>query len=153
MANNIELILISGRSLFVCQLPALFFSIIGLLAAIPAQYFFNVDLSSSSDTYSHLGTVVIILSLFYYLRLSIVLFIGMLFFSLVVLYGINYVGSSEIIPLWMSMLLVFVTACVSHFVGLRHEGNAIFFYRGAQYLMIDPAWVMSYLFSVLKIKL
>lgn len=132
--------------------PAIFFSLIGLLASIPLPDFVINIFPSSLASYAHFGTLVIILGLFYYLRLSLVLFVGMLFFSLLVLFGVQQVRLIDSVPLWAVMLGIFVIAWIVQFIGHKHEGKKPSFLKDVQFLMIGPAWTMSHLFDALKIK-
>ncbi len=132
--------------------PAIFFSLIGLLASIPRGNSLTEIIPSSLLPYSHIGCIVIILGLLYYLRLSITLFIGMLLFSALVLFGINQIQILNIAPLWVIMLGIFVIAWIVQFVGHNHEGKKPSFLKDIQFLMIGPAWTMSHLFEAVGIK-
>lgn len=137
---------------YVC-VPAIFFSLIGLLACIPIGSFLNDFAPNWMVSYNHLGTLVAVFGLLYYLRLSFVLFIGMLLFSVLVLYGIQLIDDLDVAPLWLIMLAIFVVAWVFQFIGHNHEGKKPSFLKDLQFLMIGPAWTMSHLFEVLKIKI
>ena len=132
--------------------PAIFFSIIGLLAAIPTGGILKDTVPTGLSPYMHLGTLVILLGLIYYLRLSLLLFIGMLVFSVLVLFGINAIATLDFAPLWAIMLAIFVVAWIVQFIGHNHEGKKPSFLKDIQFLMIGPAWTMSHLFEALKIK-
>lgn len=132
--------------------PAIFFSLIGLLAAIPINDFFNNIVPSWLLPYMHLGTLVVFFGLIYYLRLSLVLFIGMLVFSVLVLFGINLIVIMDLASLWVVMIAIFVVAWIVQFIGHNHEGKKPSFLKDIQFLMIGPAWTMSHFFDALKIK-
>ncbi|WP_397362758.1 DUF962 domain-containing protein [Olleya sp. R77988] len=136
---------------YIC-VPLIFFSLIGLLASIPMPEVITSALPNTLLPYAHFGTVVIILGLFYYLRLSFVLFIGMVVFSAIVLFFINAIAQIDIAPLWLIMLIIFVIAWIGQFIGHNHEGKKPSFLKDLQFLMIGPAWTMSHLFEALKIK-
>ncbi len=132
--------------------PAIFFSLIGLLASIPIANLLQGILPNTLLPYAHVGTVVILLGLVYYLRLSIPLFIGMLIFSGLVLFGIYQIQLLDIAPLWAVMLGIFAVAWILQFIGHNHEGKKPSFLKDVQFLMIGPAWTMSHLFEALGIK-
>lgn len=132
--------------------PAIFFSIIGLLAAIPTGGILKDTVSIELSPYLHLGTLVILLGLIYYLRLSLLLFMGMLVFSVLVLFGVNAIATLDFAPLWAIMLAIFVVAWIVQFIGHNHEGKKPSFLKDIQFLMIGPAWTLSHLFEALKIK-
>ncbi|RLJ67204.1 putative membrane protein YGL010W [Lacinutrix venerupis] len=136
---------------YIC-VPLIFFSLIGLLAAIPMSNSITNALPVSVLPYAHFGTVVIVLGLIYYFRLSTVLFIGMLIFSAIVLFLINLIASLNFAPLWLIMLVIFVVAWIGQFIGHNHEGKKPSFIKDLQFLMIGPAWTMSHLFDALGVK-
>lgn len=136
---------------YIC-VPLIFFSLIGLLASIPMPEVLTNALPNAVVRYAHLGTVVIFFGLLYYLRLSFVLFIGMLLFSALVLFGIQQIAQLNIAPLWVIMLILFVVAWIGQFIGHNHEGKKPSFLKDLQFLMIGPAWTMSHVFDALKIK-
>nr|WP_255405209.1 Mpo1-like protein [Tenacibaculum sp. MAR_2010_89] len=88
----------------------------------------------------------------YYLRLSFILFLGMLFFSILVLLGINLIVKADLLPLWSIMLIIFVLSWIAQFIGHNHEGKKPSFLKDIQFLMIGPAWTLSHLFDAFKIK-
>lgn len=132
--------------------PAIFLSLIGLLACIPTGGFLVDQTPTWVEPFLHFGTVVIILGLLYYLRLSFTLFLGMLVFSALVLYSIHLIEYLGIAPLWVIMVAIFVIAWVIQFIGHNHEGKKPSFLKDVQFLMIGPAWTMSHLFEGLGIK-
>jgi uncharacterized membrane protein YGL010W len=136
---------------YIC-VPAIFFSIIGLFAAIPIGSIFEGLVPISIQPYMHLGTLIILLGLIYYLRLSVSLFLGMIIFSGLVLFGINALNNARFAPLWAIMLAIFVIAWIIQFIGHKHEGKKPSFLKDVQFLMIGPAWTMSHLFEAFKIK-
>lgn len=136
---------------YVC-VPLIFFSLIGLLASIPVPDAIRAVFPDVLAPYIHFGTLVIVLGLIYYLRLSLVLFIGMLVFSAIVLLTIDQISLLQFAPLWMVMLGIFVVSWIGQFIGHNHEGKKPSFLKDLQFLMIGPAWTMSHLFEAFKIK-
>jgi len=136
---------------YIC-VPLIFFSLIGLLASIPMPEAVTNAIPMALLPYAHVGTLVILFGLIYYLRLSIVLFIGMLLFSALVLLGIHQIAQLQIAPLWLIMVIIFVVAWIGQFIGHNHEGKKPSFLKDLQFLMIGPAWTMSHLFDALHIK-
>ena len=72
---------------YIC-VPVIFLSLIGLLASIPVPEAITGMLPASLAPFEHFGTIVIILCLIYYLRLSLVLFFNMLVHSARALFAI-----------------------------------------------------------------
>lgn len=135
---------------YIC-VPAIFFSLIGLLAGIKLHFLSEIS-PNWIDPYLHVGTIVILLGLIYYLRLSVLLFVGMLLFSVLVLFGIYRIEILNIAPLWVLMLIIFAVAWVFQFIGHNHEGKKPSFFKDLQFLMIGPAWTLSHLLDTFKIK-
>jgi|TARA_B110000902_G_scaffold247348_1_gene303337 uncharacterized membrane protein YGL010W len=132
--------------------PAIFFSLIGLLSLIPTGSVLEHFAPHHLAPYIHFGSVVIALGLFYYLRLSFTLFIGMLLFSALVLAGIHQLETLNFAPLWVIMVSIFVVAWIVQFIGHNHEGKKPSFLKDVQFLMIGPAWTLSHLYEALGIK-
>ncbi|MFY0591909.1 DUF962 domain-containing protein [Roseivirga sp.] len=132
--------------------PAIFLSLIGLFAGIALPVAVQEFLPEVLRPFAHVGSVIVILGLIYYLRLSVILFFSMLVFSTIVLLAIQQVVLLDLAPLWVVMLVIFVVAWIVQFVGHKHEGKKPSFLKDVQFLMIGPAWTMSHLFDALNIK-
>ncbi|WP_299458806.1 DUF962 domain-containing protein [uncultured Microscilla sp.] len=128
---------------YVC-VPAIVFSVVGLLACIPLGFLARM-LPASLAPYAHLGSVLIVLSLLFYLRLSIPLAIGMFFYSVLVLWG-NYQIVAAGLPLWLVSVAIFVVAWIFQFIGHNHEGKKPSFLKDVQFLMVGPAWILGFVF-------
>ncbi|GAA4293711.1 Mpo1 family 2-hydroxy fatty acid dioxygenase [Aestuariibaculum suncheonense] len=131
---------------YVC-VPAIFFSIVGLLACIPVGNLFADFNPEWLQPYLHVGTLGIFLVLLYYLKLSFRLFLVMFVFSVLILLGIELIDRLSLAPLWLKMLLIFAIAWVFQFIGHYHEGKKPSFLKDLQFLLIGPAWTMSHLFK------
>jgi len=135
---------------WVC-VPAIFFSIIGLLASIPAG-FISENVPEFIAPYSHIGTVLILLGLLFYLRLSFTMFLGILLWCLFCLWGNTWIAINVNIPLWRISLGIFVIAWVGQFIGHNIEGAKPSFLKDVQFLLIGPAWLMAFIYKRLGIK-
>ena len=129
---------------WVC-VPAIFFSIVGLVSVIPfpweAEIIDNISLNWS---FFALGLV-----LLYYLSLSISISIGMTMFSLVCIYLCGRLNTFES-PL-LIYLSVFAISWVFQFIGHHIEGKKPSFLQDIQFLLIGPAWLMHFIFKKLNI--
>ena len=132
-------------------IPAIVFSLIGLLWSIPHGYFVGIFPGQYSP-YLNWATIFMGLILLYYLRLSIPMAIGMLVFTLGVLYGNNYVIHNIQLPLWKFSIILFVIAWIGQFIGHKIEGKKPSFFQDLQFLLIGPAWLMGFIFRKLRIK-
>ena len=131
---------------WVC-VPVIFFTIYGMIRTIPvleAMQDFSSDISWAS--------VLLLLSLLYYCFLSLPLSIGFLFWSMIVFVG------NEFLYMWLGSqgllifsLVVFALAWVGQFIGHGIEGKKPSFFKDVQFLLIGPAWLMSFIYKRLDI--
>lgn len=122
--------------------PAIMFSLIGLLYAIPFP--------GGRGLFTNWGAVFFAVALLYYLRLSIPMFIGFIGIALAILYGntLLYVGaadSSGSTLAWIS-LAIFAIAWVGQFIGHKIEGAKPSFLEDLQFLLIGPAWLLHFIY-------
>ncbi|MER2997498.1 DUF962 domain-containing protein [Pontibacter populi] len=130
--------------------PLIFFSIIGLLASIPSEQlkqFFPEQL----QPFVHFGTIVILLGLLFYLRLSVTMFVGMAIVCATVLWFVYLVDYKTDSPLWLVSLVIFVLAWVGQFYGHKIEGKKPSFLKDLQFLLIGPAWLLGFIYRKLGI--
>ena len=135
---------------YVC-VPAIVFSIVGLLASIPTGGLFQSILPDPLSGYANFGTLLIVLSMLFYLRLSLPLAIGLFFFSAFVVWG-NYQIAASGTSLWLVSTIIFVIAWVFQFIGHNHEGKKPSFLKDVQFLMVGPAWIMGFIYRKWGIK-
>ena len=134
-------------------IPLIFWSIIALLSLIPFPAFFNQD--PFLKTFMHWGTVVILFGLIFYLNLSFKIFLGMLLFSVIVLYSIKellLVACVNDTVLFYISLSVFIFSWILQFIGHKIEGKKPSFLKDIQFLLIGPAWLIGFIYNILKIK-
>jgi uncharacterized membrane protein YGL010W len=126
--------------------PAIFFSIIGLLYGIKLPVtIFGI----------HLNVAMLVLALVtvYYISLSKTLWIGLLLFALLCLWLFHLIEQANFIQLWLFSVIVFVVAWIGQFYGHKVEGKKPSFLKDIQFLMIGPAWLMSFIYKKLGIGL
>jgi uncharacterized membrane protein YGL010W len=130
--------------------PIIFWSIVALLWTV------KLDVEIPSTTYHlNLALVALVAVIYYYIKLSIRLTIGMLIFSFACiaitdrleenLQTLNF-------PLWGFALILFVIAWILQFVGHNIEGKKPSFLKDLQFLMIGPAWLMHFIFKKIGVK-
>lgn len=134
---------------WVC-VPLIFYSIIGLLSEIPSATL-QVALPDSLQPYAHWGALVIIIGLIFYFKHSINMGIGILIFSVLCLQMVVWMRALPM-AVWQSSLLIFVTAWIGQFYGHKLEGKKPSFFQDLQFLLIGPAWLMSFIYQKLGIK-
>ncbi|MEP6712602.1 MAG: Mpo1-like protein [Ferruginibacter sp.] len=126
--------------------PAVFFSIVGLLYTIKLPYVIGAYQLNVAE-------VVMVLAVIYYASLSRTLWVGMLLFGLACLFICHLVENSGLIALWLFSLIVFAAAWIGQFYGHKIEGKKPSFLKDLQFLMIGPAWLMSFIYKKLGIGL
>jgi uncharacterized membrane protein YGL010W len=126
--------------------PLIFFSIVG--------FFYSVELPVKlvGGFNLNLAMVMLVLVTIYYFTLSKSLSVGMLIYSIVCFagcYGIQQTG----LPVWAVCAGIFVLAWIFQFYGHEVEGKKPSFLKDLQYLMIGPAWLMSFVYKKLGLNL
>lgn len=100
------------------------------------------------------ATLLILISIIFYLRLSLSITLGMLIISSLSVYLIHaYEASSAPLPLWQFALLLFVIAWIGQFIGHKIEGKKPSFFQDLQFLLIGPAWLLSFIYRKMGIPL
>jgi uncharacterized membrane protein YGL010W len=128
--------------------PAIFFSIVGLIASIPpgpVQAVFG-----EGNPYANWATVVLILVIAYYVTLSISITIGMTLFGLLCIVLIRLIAALGM-QVWMVSVVIFVVAWIGQFYGHKIEGKKPSFFKDLQFLLIGPAWLMHFIYRQLGI--
>lgn len=128
--------------------PVIFITVIGLFSSIPFP--FHLAQYGIPSPLMNWGVVVILLGLLFYLRLSTVMFLAMTLWCLFTLWVISLLNALPY-PLWASSLVLFIIAWVGQFIGHKIEGEKPSFFEDLQFLMIGPAWLMSFILQKLKI--
>ncbi len=111
---------------------------IGLLWSIPNGYisqFFPAQIGK----WVNFATLLMAFGLIFYLRLSVVMFLGILAVCLACSWGNHALAQSGLAPLWAISLGIFVVAWIEQFYGHKVEGKKPSFLKDVQFLMIGPA--------------
>jgi uncharacterized membrane protein YGL010W len=130
---------------WVC-VPLIFFSIVGLLYSVKLPFFILPDIQLN------LAHILMIASLAYYFNLSKSLFFGLFVFNLICLW-LCYSIEEEAVTLWLVSLIIFILAWIGQFWGHKIEGKKPSFFKDIQFLLIGPAWLMSFIYKKLDINL
>lgn len=134
---------------WVC-VPAIFFTLIGLASQLNFSSILGLEESFLAN-YFHFGSIIILLGILFYIRLSIPITIGMLLISALVLWGVEQLSTMEIMPFWIFCLLVFTLAWIGQFIGHKIEGKKPSFIEDVQFLMVGPGWLLSFIYKKLGI--
>ena len=125
--------------------PAIFFSITGLLYCIKLPLFIADNLQLN------VAMIVLALTTIYYLSLSIKIGIGMLLFGFICL-GVCYIIEVfHTFQLWLFCIIIFILAWIGQFYGHKVEGKKPSFFKDLQFLLIGPMWLISFVYKKIGI--
>lgn len=124
---------------YVC-VPLIFFSIVGMIMSIPSGTLSHL-LGFNDPVLVNWAAPILLILMFFYIRLSFKTFFLMLLFSLLSLYG-NYL-LSDMMPLLHTSIAIFIIAWIGQFYGHKVEGKKPSFFKDLQFLLIGPAWVFE----------
>jgi uncharacterized membrane protein YGL010W len=126
--------------------PCIFFAATGLLYCIKLPFYLG-------KVQINVAMVVILAVLLYYIKLSKSLTVGMFLFSSCCLFIAFMIESEGIVSLWLFCVVVFIVAWIGQFYGHKIEGKKPSFLKDIQFLMIGPAWLMSFIYKKIGIRL
>ncbi len=126
--------------------PAIFFSITGLLYSVKLPFQLNENLQLN------LAFIVLLLAVIYYFMLSVPLGFGMFVFGLFCIALCFLIENYLPVSLWLFSLIVFVAAWIGQFYGHKIEGKKPSFFKDLQFLLIGPMWLMSFVYKKMGMK-
>lgn len=129
---------------WVC-VPLIFFSILGLFYSIKISYF------SIGNIQGNVALIILTFTLVYYFKLSKSLSLGMLLFSSICVFICYFIEDLNFVPLWQVCVTIFILAWIGQFWGHKVEGKKPSFFKDLLFLMIGPAWLMSFIYQRLGI--
>lgn len=132
-------------------IPAIVFSLMGLLTAIPSTYLSNW-LPAQWAPYFNWATIFLFVNLIYYFRHSLSIALGMLLFASFCIIGNVWLQQNLAMPLWQTALIIFVVAWIGQFIGHKIEGKKPSFFKDIQFLMVGPAWLLHFLYKQVGIR-
>ena len=125
--------------------PAIFFSIVGLVSIIPFPWEINIYKGINLSW----ALFALVLVLLYYVSLSVSLSLGMLLFSIGCIFLCSKINVS-MYALWI-YIGIFAFSWVFQFIGHNIEGKKPSFLQDIQFLLIGPAWLMHFILKKLNI--
>jgi len=131
---------------WVC-VPLIFWTVVAFVYAIPSP-------QSFTQVSEHLNwaTISIVLTILFYLRLSFSLTIGMATFNTLCYLSVVAFDNAFNGYLVMTSAVAFVILWALQFYGHEVEGKKPSFFKDVQYLMIGPAWIMSFIYQKIGLK-
>ena len=124
--------------------PAIFFSIICLLYGIKLPFVIE-------GIQLNIAIVLLVLTTVYYISLSKTLWIGLFLFAILCLWLCYIIELGGYIKLWLLGIIIFVISWIVQFYGHKIEGKKPSFFKDIQFLLIGPAWLMSFIYKKLGI--
>ena len=129
--------------------PVITFTLLGLLSLL--SYTFILD---NQEITVNLAWILVVIAVIFYLRLSYSLTIGMFIFSGLCIWLINKLSLSfNTTELLIIYIVAFVLAWIAQFIGHEIEGKKPKFIEDIQFLLIGPAWLLSFIYKKLNISL
>lgn len=124
--------------------PVIFWCVTALLWALPQPAFM------AANVWINWMTVAFAASVIYYLILSPALAVGFILAGFICIAIIHLVEGAGL-SLWQVALTAFVIAWLGQFWGHKIEGKKPSFFKDVQFLLIGPAWLMSFVYKRLGI--
>lgn len=127
--------------------PLIFWTILGFISLIPSKSICFIYIGCIS----YVSFIVMALITIYYLRLSFLIGLLMIFIMIVMesfAYGIN----TRFDQPWIVYLAVFIVTWILQFVGHKIEGKKPSFLKDVQFLLIGPIWLLSFILKKLGIR-
>ena len=125
--------------------PIITFTLLGLLSFIKFSFLrYNINFSY----------ILFLFALLFYIRLSLSLAIGMGVFaggSILIINKISHIfTSNELITYY---IIAFIVAWIGQFIGHKIEGKKPSFVEDIKFLLIGPAWLLSFVYKKFNIKI
>lgn len=133
--------------------PLIMLSLLALMGKIP--FFMNgITLFTINSEPILFNWTIIFLSfcIIFYLRLSLTLSLGMLLIAISMLFIISYIKYYDP-EVWRLSLAIFIVAWIGQFIGHKIEGKKPSFFEDLKFLLIGPAWLLSFIYNKIGIKL
>jgi uncharacterized membrane protein YGL010W len=131
---------------WVC-VPSIVFSLFGFLYALT----FPVE----RGLFTNWAFVLYAFSLIFYLRLSLPITLGMMLVCGAMIFGVNAIYDAvgrDSSMLSKVSLGIFVIAWIGQFIGHKIEGKKPSFLDDVKFLMVGPAWLLSFIYKKVGIK-
>lgn len=127
--------------------PVIVWTVVALLWSIP----FPLDVGSGIVKLNW-AVVALVLAQIYYFKLSRRLGMGLLLYNLAMLWLTAVIEQVSPWPLWQVAVVVFVLAWIGQFIGHIYEGKRPSFFKDLQFLLIGPAWLLSWVYKRLGLE-
>jgi len=130
----------TNKSIHWICVPAIFFSITGVLYSIKLPWMIN-------NLQINIAIILLLLITIYYMRLSFSLGTGMFLFGILCLILCFEIEKYVQAPLWLVSVIILIVAWIGQFYGHSIEGRKPSFLKDLQFLLIGPMWLMSFIYK------
>ena len=132
---------------WVC-VPTIMVTLLGLLSLIKFNFSINEGVYKIN-----IAGVLIVLAIIFYIRLSASITLGMMLFSGLCIQIINSLENIyDTYQLFIFYVTIFILAWIGQFIGHKIEGEKPSFFEDIQFLLIGPAWLLSFIYKKMGIK-
>ena len=133
--------------------PLIMLSLLALISMIPFPIHDITLFSINGEKVLLNWTIIFLLfAVIFYLRLSISIAVGMLLIAIGMIASINWIELFDP-TIWRLSLSIFVVAWIGQFIGHKIEGKKPSFFEDLQFLLIGPAWLLSFIYKKIGIRL
>ena len=133
--------------------PLIMLSLLALISMIPFPINDITLFSINGEKVLLNWTIIFLLfAIIFYLRLSISIAVGMLLIAIGMIASINWIELFDS-TIWRLSLSIFVVAWIGQFIGHKIEGKKPSFFEDLQFLLIGPAWLLSFIYKKIGIRL
>ena len=130
--------------------PLIMLSLLGILSLVKL---FSSPIGNFCISIAH---ILIFLAILFYIRLSISITVGMIIISILNLYVIHefevYSDNGGNTGIFLTYFIIFVAAWIGQFIGHKIEGKKPSFFDDLKFLLIGPAWLLSFIYKKIGIK-
>ena len=133
--------------------PLIMLSLLALISMIPFPINDITLFSINGEKVLLNWTIIFLLfAIIFYLRLSISIAVGMILIAIGMIASINWIEFFDP-TIWRLSLAIFVIAWIGQFIGHKIEGKKPSFFEDLQFLLIGPAWLLSFIYKKIGIRL
>ncbi|WP_333607023.1 Mpo1 family 2-hydroxy fatty acid dioxygenase [Arsukibacterium sp.] len=135
----------TNKAIHWLAVPVIYACVFGLLWQIP------MPLTGLAEQGINWALLLAIPALLFYFLLSFTLGVAMTIFTALVVTLLRWVAQWPWPEVWQLSLLLFVVMWILQFVGHKIEGKKPSFFQDLAFLLIGPAWLMSFVLKKLKL--
>ena len=130
---------------WVC-VPVIMMTLLGLLWSLPVP-----KALGGHSVVVNWSSILVLVSIVFYLRLSLSLAIGMGLITAGMLASFGPIEAIRSGLVWQLSLTVFVLAWIGQFIGHKIEGKKPAFFQDLQFLLVGPMWILADVYKQLRI--